>query len=212
LNKSKDVYIELEWNEEDIVTWDEFEMTIRAFNLKDYNYDVKAYIELDDGTTISERYDEDRGWVSGVYFFNGFFSGNGNKSNKLRMQIKKDYENFSGDANIFGKIRKNDKILYEIEDEIVIIGKNKTQKTSTDTYVSSNSASDNANLQTESDSSGSVIDLRSKNANINKNTANSIIYKSRTEYIKEYAYYAFGLLCLLLIIVYIISRIKRKKK
>ena len=67
-------YIALDWNKEDIVNKDEFEISVEAFNLKASGYDLKLWIE-NDGRIISEIYDESQEkWISGRYFVDDFFS------------------------------------------------------------------------------------------------------------------------------------------
>jgi len=61
-----EIYFEIDWKDEDIVNGEEFEIEVKAFNLKDELYDLKVWIEFKgNDTVISDRYDaEEEEWKS----------------------------------------------------------------------------------------------------------------------------------------------------
>jgi hypothetical protein len=73
------------------------------------------------------------------------------------------------------------------------------------------STQDNTDLANNSNinSDSSIIYLKQKN---NSKLQNSIIYKSTNEYIKEYAPYAFGILCIFIIIILLIDKREKNKE
>lgn len=192
---SSKIYLELEYNEE---VGKDFEVNITAFNLNG-SYDVKVYLE-DNGTIISEIYDVN--WKSGSYYVNNFFNGTGNKSGSLKLRLQKKYENFTGEAAIYGKIRNNNKIIDEFSDNITVIKEEETiiEKDSNDESL--NGSLDLENIETES----SIIRL-----NEPKDIKSAEIWKSKTQYIKEYAIYGFTLLCVIIIILLLIRKSQKSK-
>ncbi|VVB78256.1 Uncharacterised protein [uncultured archaeon] len=98
--------LQMNWNSEDIINGKNFDITIGAFNLDNKNYDVRAYIYLDDpNKVISDSYN-DYDWVSSNAYVNNFFEGPGNKTGTISIRIKEVYKNLSGNARIGIKIRE----------------------------------------------------------------------------------------------------------
>jgi len=190
---SSKIYLELEYDEE---VGKDFEVNVKAFNLNG-SYDIKIYLE-DNGTIISEIYDVN--WKSGSYYVNNFFNETGNKSGSLKLRLQKKYENFTGEAAIYGKIRNNDKIIDEFSDNITVIKEEETiiEKDSNDESL--NGSLDLENIETAS----SIIRL-----NEPKDIKSAEIWKSKIQYIKEYAIYGFALLCVIVIILLLIRKWKK---
>lgn len=103
------LYIEVNWNNEEIINGKEFDIEVNGYNLGDYDYDVRVWLEFEENSTIiSERYDANASeWSSGIYYADKFLSGDGNKSRNIKVRINTNYENFYGDAKILAKIRKH---------------------------------------------------------------------------------------------------------
>lgn len=198
--------IDMSWTAADIVNSDEFEIEIKAYNLDNKTYAVKLWIEpASSSSIITDRYDGDNDeWKSGTYWVYNFFFGPGNKTETISLKMRDDYQNFSGNAVIFLKI-KND-TEKEINMSITILQEDDSGSSNSDDS-SAPAASASAN-----DSSGStpiVLGSKPKNyTSAQKNGENSIVYKSKSEYIKEYAPYAFSLLCIAIIVLLIIDRQK----
>jgi len=211
-NKScedEDITIELEWDEDEIVNGKEFEINVKANNLESgEDYDIKVEIQNEDKDTISETYgnhgeDEDN-WETSRNYLLEVFSGGGDKSEKIKLRIDQDYDDFKGDATIIAKIRKTDttSAIDEFEDEIKILEK---VNDSSSTISSSSLSSRNSNLSNSS--AGGTADLGSKSQTKEYNK-NSIVYKSPSEYIKEYAPYSFSLFCIILIALLLMDKYK----
>jgi len=202
------IYLELNWTNSEIINSDEFDIEVKAFNLLDYDYDIKIWLEFkDNNTVISDRYDEnEKEWKSGTYFVAGFFSGSGNDSEDITIRLREDYKNFSGEAKILARLREGDDTIKDINYTINILKKAETDND--DSLILAVSSTDNTNI---SDKENEVIKLGSKNIKETNETEDiktekSTIYKSKNEYIKEYAIYGFAILCVFLIILLLIDR------
>lgn len=196
-------YIQLNWTEE-LFNKEEFEIEVKAINLLDYDYDLKIWIEFKTNSTIiSERYDsEGDEWKSGTYYINNFFSGTGNRTKDAQLRIKEDYQNFEGEARIYGKLRRNDNgaIIDDFEKTVLISNKDETigeDTSDTDTQpITSNSDIDEEE----------IIVLGSSDIKTTEKTSNSIIYKSKMEYIKDYAPYALSAICIFVIVLLMLDK------
>lgn len=214
------LYVDLNWTEEP-VNGQDFDILVNAYNLGSYDYDIRIWLQpVSNDTVISERYDgQNDEWKSGVYYINKIFSGAGNRSNNIKLRINGDYPNFFGGANIYAKIRKNgdDTVLDDYQHSIEILEKASTDNStsSTSNLDLSESAIDSSSNTSNSVSEGVIILGKQKNTSTSSSNqnVNSIIYKSKNEYIKEYAPYAFSLLCISLIIVLLVelNRINKGK-
>lgn len=205
-------YIRLNWSDEDIQNGEEFDISIRAYNLEDHNYDLKVWITFDDNDTIiSERYDsEEDEWKSGTYYVINFTSGTGNKTKDITLRINEDYDWFYGDAKIYVRIRENidQDEVYDYDKNIEVLKKSNAAAVTAQTASESPAAVSSTDTGASSNA-GSVISLgkASNSSAINQDYGkNSIIYKSSSEYIKEYAPYAFSILCIALIILLLMDR------
>lgn len=203
-NEDEEIYLELEWDEDDIVNGKEFDITVKAYNLESgKDYDIKVEIQNEDEDTISETYgnhgeDEDN-WETSKNYLLEFFSGSGDKSDEIKLRIDSNYEDFSGEAIIIAKIREtgSSSIIDEFEDEIKILEGDDSDSGSSSSSSSSSSAS------------GTITLGSSKNqTKISDGDENSMIYKSTSEYIKEYAPYAFSLLCIFLVTLLLMDKYK----
>jgi len=207
-----DIYIELDWDEEYIINRDEFDITVKAYNLEDNNYDVLVEIQNEDGKTISERYgkygtNNSNVWKSSTFYALEFVSGSGDDSADMKLKIDSDYSYFLGDATIIAKIRENGKtsVIDEFEEDIKVLGaeEDNTNNTNTSTTLTSNVI--------KSANESGIIKLGSKNLKETDETEGiktekSTIYKSKNEYIKEYAIYGFAVLCVFLIALLLIDK------
>ncbi len=196
-SENDSLYLKLDWDDEDIVSNKEFIVVVKAFNLANEDYDVKIFIEDEDGTIVSETYNEPEGaWQSGNYYIEDCLQGEGEDQQSIKLRLKQD--NLSGDFKIGAKIRiyGASSIVADITKDIEVILNNLTL---TEENLSFQNHTSNSNVE--------VIRLNSKSTSKNNKTltANSIVYKSKNEYIREYAPYAFGMLCIILTIVLILN-------
>jgi hypothetical protein len=207
-SSSDDIKLSLEWDEYDIVNGKEFEIIVNVENLENKYYDIKLSIE-NDSKVLSEIYDSEETdkWKSSNYYLKKAISRE--DSVKIKLRIKDNYRSFSGDAKIIAKIRQNGKnsILDEIEEDIEIIEKEETTANNPTTRVNTPSQTSNSRINSPG-ITGSAISLGSPN-NKTKENANSIIYKSKKEYIKEYAPYLFGIVCVFIITTLLLDKGKR---
>jgi len=203
VDNNEDTYIELEWDEEDIVNGEEFQIKVKAYYLDNEIYDVKVWIEDDDEVVISETYDENDEWVVSSQYYNEFFDDpDENESKKIKLRIKTKYDNFKGDAKILAKLRLNEDgdIVDDFDEDIEILEKEE------DVVDNKDDSKDD-----DKDTSTKLISLGNKD-NVSKTedikTKNNIVYESKQELIKKYAIYGFALFCVLLCILLAFEKLK----
>lgn len=211
-SSSNSINLEMDWTEEEIINGEEFSITLNVENLEEDNYAVRVWIENDDEDIISERYgnysNDGDVWVSGRYYIYNFFKDSGDDSASIKLRINEEYSTFSGDAKIFFALKDGDE--EEISEDITIL-----EKELEDTGNNDSEASDDLILTSIQNNGGlipgsSVITLTPK-ANLTTKKENSIIYKSKTEYIREYAPYAFSLICIFIMILIIMDNKQSKR-
>jgi len=211
-DSTTDITIELEWTEEDIVNGDEFDITVNVENLEsETDYDILIEIVDDDDDVLSETYgnhgeDEDN-WESSSRYVLEIFSGSGDDSGEITIRIDSDSDDFYGGATIIGKIRETGKtsIIDEFEEDIEILENEEDSDSTTSSAASTTTTS--SITSTIGTTKKETISLGTGSAvNSGMNTQNSMIYKSKNEYIKEYAPYAFSLLCIFLIALLLIDK------
>jgi len=199
-NTPDEIRIELDWQDEDILAGEEFELEVSVFNLENYDYDLKIWIE-EDGQTISERYDENsEEWKSGYYYLEEFFEGTGDKKKEVLIRLDEDNKDFNGDTRIYVKLRKGSTNILDYDKKIEILEPKETN-------VEINSF-EGTSSSTLGPITGEVIKLSSqseKSTTVSAKAENSIIYKSKNEYIKEYIGYAFAFVCVIIIILLLIK-------
>jgi hypothetical protein len=206
--EDNEIYIRLDWNEESIINGNEFEINVKAYNLKNKDYDVLVEIEDDEGKTISERYgkygtNKSNVWKSSTFYALEFFYDGGDESADMKLRIDSEYNDFSGDVTIVARIRENEKtaIIDEIDKQIRILASGE------DNMIKINDSQTLTNLTDKSNDGNSIIKLVSKTSKTEDiKTEKSTIYKSKNEYMKEYALYGFSILCLFLIILFLIDK------
>jgi hypothetical protein len=195
--KQEEIRIEADYDE---VENKEFEIKIKFYNLEDKTYDLK--ISIEDEKVLNENYDEDKEkWVSGNYYLDSFLKGDGDKKVKIKTRIKE--VNFSGKAKIYIKLRSKGIVRAFIEDKIKI-----NLKSSENINGSLINSQVIKNLETPNYNYNNTPITLSKNL---KNQ-NSIIYKSKTEYIKEYALAGFLIFCGLTLCILLLNKKWKKEK
>jgi len=182
-----EIYLEIDWNDEDIINGLDFEVEIKAFNLKDEFYNFKIWIEFkENDTVISDRYDaEGEEWKSGKYYVGDLFEGPGDETEDIKLRIRGDYKDFYGRAKIFFKIESEE----ENDKYIDILEKEDEDEENVPKIIES--------IQT-APITGSVIKLGTSEVSTETEdikTQDNIVYESKTELIKKYSIYGFALLC-----------------
>jgi len=202
--------LELNWEEEEIINDQEFEIEVKIYNSENKQYDLKIWIELKDDTKIiSERYDDGNNeWKSGNYYIYDFFQGPGNKTKIVFLKMKSDYENFSGDVKIYAKIKDSEII---IEKEIKILEKQENPSQESNNTEDQNNLS-NPELENQNLTENSIIYLGAK-SNLKKELKSNpeLIYESNQVFIRKYLLYAFLLLIFFTGII-LLKKFNRKKK
>lgn len=155
----------------------EFEVELKASNIDDKKYDVKICV-MDGNTVISEIYDDnEEKWVSGRLYVDERISLN-NKKEVFNLRLKKDYEIFSGKAKINARLRESGSDKYTETTSTIEIKEYK-----------SGTGIKNISIEKETLTKEEIIKLAPKDIKS---------YKSKTEYIKEYAIYGFAVFCIML--------------
>jgi len=189
--------------DEEIKSDEDLEVEIELYNLEDKSYDIKITIEDDDDNTLSEIYDEvNERWKSSFNYINGVVGGPGNKSIKLKIRLKEEYKDFDGEADIKIKLREDGGVdaVSSITNTINIEGvENSNNDNSNDNTVT------NTNNDNTVGITSNVIRLNPpKDIKIDENSEN--IYKSKAQYIKEYAIYGFSIFCVIVIIFLLLKK------
>jgi hypothetical protein len=193
------IYLEAESENEEIINGNEFYILVKAYNLENKSYDLRTWIQSPDNMIISDRYEDI--WQSGIYFINGFFEGPGNKSGDVKLKIRDNYLNFSGNAILFVKLRDSIQIVKSIE----IIKKNDSEE---ETNINSSEEIKNNKIQVNNaDKENSVNEVIYLNQESDKNKE-IVIYESISEKMKKYSVYGFAGLCLILCILIIMKKLK----
>ncbi|MEK6885778.1 MAG: hypothetical protein AABX17_02325 [Nanoarchaeota archaeon] len=204
-------YIELNWTEE-IFNKDEFEIEVDLFNLLSQNYDVKVWITFSSNdTTISEIYNsDDDDWNSGTYYLTSFISGAGNKTKDVKIRLKESYQSFDGNAKIFARLRYNNGIIDEYERTFPISASDETS-TSTSSTATTDTDTPITITSVSADNEEIIVLGSSSTKTKAQKTTNSIIYKSKMEYIKDYAPYLLSVVCIFIIIILMIEKTNKTK-
>ena len=221
-----DITLNLDWSG-DMKNGEEFEVTVRADNLEDKNYDVKVYIYDDDqNKPISQVYNNLK-WVSSTSYISEFFKGPGDESKSIKLRIKDSSRDFNGEAIIGVRMREHGKTIYmqEIEAEIDI---QEAESASSSAGSSSSDAEDSGvgDNFNESINQGlgnineipitqEVIHLgNSKIKSESIKSKKNIVYESKNELIKRYSIYSFTVLLVIFLgmLVFLNSRNKKRSK
>lgn len=205
-NDEIEEYIELDWEREDIINGEEFEIEVLAYNLENEDYDVKVWIENSDNKIITEIYEDSNDkWISGIYYINDFFSSSGDESESVKLRIKKEYTSFSGRAKIYAKLRKNSVIVDETEYNINIL-RGLVDDTTSSSSSNTNLATGASIANNQQANYNEQIILLGAQSSLSHEKNGKVIYSSKTELIKKYAPYLFCLICVILIIVLVIDK------
>ena len=205
-NSNPKASISIDWNDDEIINGDEFDIEVNAKNLKNQKYNFKIWIKDDEENIISDRYGEDSSekevWKSGNYYIYNLFEGPGNKTETIKLKIRKGFSDFSGDAEICFKLENQKCEAIEVLKKEAVVNKNNTEKIK---IISKASESTNS-------ISGDVIKLGSSKSketitNNQKNTNSSVVYESKNEKIKIYAIISFAVLCLGLVILVLFNKL-----
>lgn len=213
-----EIYMELDWNKKEIIAGEEFEIEVRVFNCKKGDYDIKIWLEDEDGKIITEIYDEENEkWINGNYYFKDFMSLSSfseEENENIKIRLKEDKNNSLGDFEIFGKLRKGGKVIADYSDDMEILNKVKEKE---EEEEKKETLIVNQNLQISGQTYNESYEEETIRLGLTGNAIslveedNSRIYKSKNEYIKEYAVLAFTILSMLIMGGILISLLKKNK-
>jgi len=201
------ISLNIDWNDDEIINGDEFDIEVNAKNLKNQKYNLKIWIKDNEENVISDRYGEDSSekevWKSGNYYIYNLFEGPGDKTETIKLRIRKGFSDFSGDAEICFKLENQKCETIEVLKKEAVVNNNNTEKIKT---ISKSSESTNF-------ISGEVIKLGGSESketitNNQKNTNSNVIYDSKNEKIKIYSIIGFAVLCLGLVILVLFNKLK----
>jgi len=202
-----EISINIEFDEDEIINGKEFKIKVKVYNLESQSYNFKIWIrEEDNEDIISDRYgedsDENEVWKSGNYYIYNLFKGPGDKTESVKLRIRENDRDFKGDAEICFKIKGvSEKCEYiEILEEEEKKNNTEEIKIITKPSESTTSVSGEAIKLGNSESKEEIIDN-------SKNTENNIIYESKNEKIKSYAFIGFTGLCLILVILLLFNKL-----
>lgn len=203
------VSVDLDYDHE-VTNGEEFEVKVDARNLKDEEYDIKVFIYDDNpNSPISEIYsDADEKWQSGYNYLMNIIEGSGDKEITFKLRIDSDEDSFSGDANISVKVRDDaGNVVANMTDDISIAemeedDEEEDPEDDEDEPPASASTTNTAN--SADDVTAGVIKLGSKQENI-KTSGSKVLYKSDTEYFKEYGIYGLAFICVIAIVGFLIK-------
>jgi len=204
-------YLEINWDEEDIVNGKEFNIDIDAFDLQSQKYNLKIWIKFEDNdTVISDRYhEEDEEWGSGIYYVNEFFDGGGdsNRRGDIKLRIRNDYRDFHGDAEICFKLEGEEQS--KDCENIEILEKEETNNV--DTTGNSVQTNSQVSASVSPGITGNVIQLGGGTQNSGTEDLkeqDNILYQSKTELIKKYAIYIFAFFCVAFSALLVFEKLK----
>jgi hypothetical protein len=117
-DKLSGITLTLDWNDDDIVNGQEFNIDVGASGLLEKDYDVKVFIS--DTKLLSQTYNGEK-WITSNDYIKNLFSGPGNKDGIVKLRIRNDCKDFSGEAQIGLRIRESGSSSYkEIKKDITI--------------------------------------------------------------------------------------------
>ena len=192
INEYSEIDYELDWAKESIHNNNDFKIKVEVFNMEVGVYDVRLWIEKDE-KVISEMYNpETQEWKSGRYYISEFFKGPGNKSERIKIRLIEDYQDFVGEVGLFFKIRNGKEISRKID-----IFERKVPEEINNGEVFE-IAKEEASVTTEVIMLGKKIDVEESE---DLKGDNYIIYESKIEIIKKYSGYGFSLLVVILCVL-----------
>jgi hypothetical protein len=204
-NTDDDIYLEIEWDEEEIINGKEFDIKVKAYNLLDEKYNLKIWIKFDDNDTkISERYDEElEEWKSGNYYVDEFFNREGDDSKNIELRIDEDYEDYHGnDVEICFKLEDNPDT--EECESIEILEKEEEKNKERTSLIQQNT---NTNTPPKT-ITGNVITLGNSAETEDLKEQSNMLYQSKTELIKKYAVIVFAFFCVGLSALLVFNKLK----
>jgi len=228
------VSIDMDWEEDEIINGEEFDIELILKGLKDESYDIKLWIRFkDNNTVITDRYDEEiNEWKSGRYYISDLIEGPGEESEFISLRIREEYKDYEGDAKLFCKVRGSNEVFEESVNIEILDEKIRTWNVDNDETDKENNKKEETyeeyierkskewgdeieTLRNNSDSmssiTGGVISLGGsdeENEENQKKKGSKVLYESKSEIIKKYAVYGFTLLIVALCVLLAFDRLK----
>lgn len=180
----------------------EQEIEVSAYNLEDYDYDLKISILKEDvGTIISEVWNEDENkWQSSNYYLENVFKGDWDKQESFKIRIKSTYKSWDGDGELEVKLRKNggSSILAEEKIDVRINGESSgsSGSSSSKSTKKTTKVGQEIIVYSAEEENESLINLGKKGVNT--------IYESKTEKMSNYLLYGIAFFIVLLILIVLV--------
>jgi hypothetical protein len=213
-----EIYLDMEWDDDNIINKEEFEIEVSAFDLESKIYDVKVYIIDEDEELISEIFDEeDAEWKSGNYYLRDFFRGPGDETETVTLRIDEEFDDFTGDAFIKTRIRVSGTtpIIAEEQYEIEILEQEDYEENYEEAeYQEIKYEKEEEQEEEESNSmiklNGNAVKKQNEEKDTEEPEQAKILYESPNEKIKRYSIYGLNLL-LVGIIIFLLINFKNNK-
>ncbi len=223
--EESEIYLDMEWNDDNIINGEEFEIDVSIFDMVSKVYDVKVYIIDEDEELISEIFDEDDDeWKSGNYYLRDFFHGPGDELSKIvTLRIEEGFRDFKGDATIKTRIRVSGTtpIIAEEQYEIEILEQEDYEEEEEEFGGFSYEEEEEEEEEEKRESNG-IIKLNSNTIKQEEEEAEEkdeaketseevkVLYESASEKIKRYSIYGLNLV-LVGIIIFLLINFKNNK-
>lgn len=202
----------------------EFKVELELINFSDDIYDVK--IDIFGNTERIANILNNGVWKSTYYYVQDAIDYSANNKESFSLKITKEY---AGIGKIDVVLRNSkDKLIKFAGYEINILVSSNPEENGSPVENSTNKDNQkktinnqDSSLKDETDKiTGNIINNKSEEVEIEENKTRIItlilkdnkIYKSKNEYIKQYAIYGFIVFCMILAILLIAKKIKEKKK
>jgi hypothetical protein len=233
-SKSPSISIELNWDDNDIINGQEFNIGVSVSNLQEKDYDVKIFIYGEDNKIISQTYNAEK-WVTSNNYIKSLLKGSGDEQQQVKLRINSNYKNFKGDAKIGCRIRVSGSSSYQETEKDISILESGNNKDESNADTSDKSSVDDSSKKTSEKTNTVKKEVDPVKSDIEQNTAkpeaaqedfvegNVIklgavknqaediktqnIYESKSESVKKYLIYAFALICVILIILLVLKKI-----
>jgi hypothetical protein len=115
---AEEITMHLDYDEDEIFS-NSFEVEVSARHLEDKEYDVRVWVEDNNGTEISERYDRrDDAWRSTRNFIRNFLDGPGNDDKTIILRLNEVNADYIGDAELHFEMKDGDDFEEDIEEDI----------------------------------------------------------------------------------------------
>jgi len=193
---------------------EEFEAELNLSNLESSSYDIKVFILNSNGKIISEAYDEENSlWVNPFYYIENFVRGPGNKLESILIRLGEEHRDSEGNFTLYARLRKSGSSGYiESSGRIYVEAGGEYNNTG---YINNTGTINDTNFSAGKSSAkptSKTIYLNYRENMENNNSGNSkdiksgVLYRSKSQRIRDYPIYGFAALCVLIIAFLLVKR------